>query len=270
MIDKWEQNRGQIYSQKGGWEVGKGITSHGYSLLDDLHGKVSITQLIIMNITGKLPEKRLADFVEGFFICLSWPDPRIWCNKIGVFNAATHSSITAAIASGGLAGDSKIYGAGTAKAVGRFVDLAHQHIVMEKRSVQSFFQTHAYKNGKLFAPGFARPLAKGDERIPAMRRLADHLGYGVGVYLTMLDEMEEYLRQTEGEGQNLAGYFTAFMKDQGFSVQQIEGVAAFAVSGGVYAAYFEYIDQPPHSFLPLRVDDIEYTGPAPREVPDRI
>jgi len=41
MSTNWDQYRGQIYSLKGGWTVGKGIMTHGYSLLDDIHGKCS-------------------------------------------------------------------------------------------------------------------------------------------------------------------------------------------------------------------------------------
>lgn len=270
MAVKWDQYRGQIYSRKGGWEVGKGITTHGYSLLDEIHGKCTMFQVMIMNVTGKLPEKRLADFVEGVYICSSWPDPRIWCNKIGVFSALTGASSTSAIAAGGLAGNSKIYGPGSGISIGPFMDLAYQHIVVEGELVNEFVERHAYKNGQLHAPGFARPLAKGDERVPAMRSLATKLGFGIGPYTKMANDIEDYLNNKAGEGLNLSGYFTAFMKDQGFSIEEIMGISAFAVTGGVYAAYFEYIDQPPHSFLPLRVDDIEYTGPAPREVPDRI
>ena len=39
MID-YERYRGTIFSRKGGWRMGSGIDTHGYSLLDDIHGKV--------------------------------------------------------------------------------------------------------------------------------------------------------------------------------------------------------------------------------------
>jgi citrate synthase len=268
-VMKWDKYRGNIYARKGGWEIGKGIMTHGYSLLDDIHGKCSMFQLMIMNVTGKLPEKRLADMLEGFFICMSWPDPRIWCNKMGVFSAQTKSFVTAAIAAGGLAGDSKIYGPGSGRTVGPFMRLAHQSIVEKKISVGEFIQLHGYRRGKLYAPGFARPLARGDERVPAMRELAERLGYQNGEYMEMANKIEAYLEEKEGESLNLAGYFAAFMMDQGFTDEQIMGVTAISVTGGVYAAYFEYVDQSPNTFLPLKVTDIEYIGPATREVPDK-
>lgn len=270
MSTDWDKYRGKIYSNKGGWTVGKGIMTHGYSLLDDIHGKCSMFQVMMLNITGRLPERRLADLVEGLFITLSWPDARIWCNKMGVFSAMTRTSCTAAIAAGGLAGDSKMYGAGTGKSIGPFMQKAYENIVINKESVESFIDNNCYVNGKLFAPGFARPLAKGDERIPAMRKLAKDLGFNVGPYSKMLDDMEIYLDKKDGEGLNLSGYFTGFMLDQGFTMDEIMGIAAFSVTGGVYAAYFEYIDKSPNSFLSLRVDDIEYIGHKSRKVPKRL
>jgi citrate synthase len=270
MNTNFDKYRGQINSLKGGWTMGEGIITHGYSLLDDIHGKCSMFQVMIMNVTGRLPEKRLADLVEGVYICSSWPDTRIWCNKIGVFCALTKTSPTTAIAAGGLAGNSKIYGPGTGLSIGPFLQKAYDHIISNNDSVGSFIEKQCYKNGSLVAPGFARPLAKGDERIPAMRILQDKLGFDDGPYTLMTRQMEEYLNKKAGEGLNLSGYFTAFMLDQGFNIEEIMGITAFAVSGGVYAAYFEYINQSPNSFLPLRVNDIEYIGPEARKVPKRM
>ena len=102
-----------------------------------------------------------------------------------------------------------------------------------------------------------------------MRRHANELGYSTGPYESLANLVEDYLSAKEGEGLNSAGYFVVFMKDQGFTIEQIMGIAAWAISTGVYASYFEYIDQAPEVFLPLRVDDIDYVGPAIRDVPDR-
>jgi citrate synthase len=265
----YDQHRGKIYSVKGGWRVGSGITTHGYSLLDEIHGRCSVFQVIIMNVTGRLPERRLADFVEGFFVCLSWPDARIWCNKMGTFSAMTRTSATAAVAAGGLAGDSKMYGPGSGPAVDAFLKSAHEYIVEGGGSVENFIDENGYRGGRLYAPGFARPLAKGDERITAMRRYAQELGFEPGVYEKLANQIEDHLALREGEGLNLAGYFAAFMYDRGYSMREAIGISAWSISTGVYASYFEQIDRPPEAFLALQVGDIEYTGPAPREVPER-
>ena len=268
MID-YDKHRATIFAKKGGWRIGTGIETHGYSLLDDILGKCSLFQVMIMNVTGRLPERRLADLVEGLFICSSWPDARIWCNKMGAFSAATRTSPTAAVAAGGLAGDSRLYGSGTGRAINDFAELANFHVRKQGMPVADFVDRYAYKNGKLQAPGFARPLAKGDERIPALRNYASSLGFEPGPYEDLANRIEDCLSQRDGEGMNSAGYFVCFMKDRGFSVEHIMGIAAWSIATGVYASYFEYIDQDPDVFLPLKVADIDYIGPPRRSTPPR-
>ena len=265
----YDKYRGSIHTSKGGWQVGSGIATHGYSLLDDIHGQCSVFQVIVLNVTGRLPERRLADFLEGLFICLSWPDARIWCNKIGAFSAMTRSTATAAVAAGGLAGNSTMYGPGTVPAVDGFLRSAHQFVVKDGGSIEDFISKHGYRGGRLYAPGFSRPLARGDKRIERMRDYAAELGYETGTYETLANDIAAHLGEREGEDLNLSGYFTAFMYDRGYSMQELMGITAWCISTGVYAAYFEQISRPPEAFLSLRVSDINYTGPGPREVPER-
>ena len=54
----WDKNRKTIHSRKGGWKIGDAIYSHGYSLMDDLVGEVSYFQVLVLNITGKLPSQQ--------------------------------------------------------------------------------------------------------------------------------------------------------------------------------------------------------------------
>jgi hypothetical protein len=59
------------------------------------------------------------------------------------------------------------------------------------------------------------------------------------------------------------------MYDREYSMHELMGITAWCISTGVYASYFEQIDRPPEAFLALKVDDIDYAGPAIRDVPDR-
>jgi hypothetical protein len=89
-IDWLDTRRGKIISGTGGWFPGKGVFSHGYSMLDELVGEKSYFQILILNATGKMVSRELAYWVECIYGCLSWPDPRIWCNQIGLGRHCTH------------------------------------------------------------------------------------------------------------------------------------------------------------------------------------
>ena len=82
-VEFWDARRNRIISRKGGWQVGRGVNAGGYSLLDDLALNKGFFEVLYLHVCGRLPERRLARWLEASFICLSFPDARIWCNQIG-------------------------------------------------------------------------------------------------------------------------------------------------------------------------------------------
>jgi citrate synthase len=263
----WERHRGVIRTSKGGWRLGECVTSHGYSLLENLIDDASFFQVMVLNAIGRLPEARLAKWLEATFICMSWPDPRIWCNHIGSLGGTTKSSPVAAVCAGILASDSRMYGPGTALAATEFITEA-----LEKKNagypLDKILEGKNFKPGKkVNIPGFARPIAKGDERVIAMQRVSGTLGFRDGPHLTLAYEIQDFLFEHCGEGLNLAGYMVAFLSDQGLQAKEIYRINSLCVNGGIHACYAEAADRPPESFLPLRCDDIEYTGKEEREIP---
>ena len=263
-----DEYRANIRSRKGGWTIGKGISAQGYSLLDDLLGKASFFQVMMLHVGDRLPEPRLSHWLEATFICLSWPDPRIWCNQMGSYGGATRASPVASICAGVLASESAIYGPGTVMSATRFIVNAVKAI-NHGSTVAEYIEATAKTRLGLKAPGFARPLAKGDERVSAMFRVAEELGFDQGIHIKTALEIEKYLLQNFDESLNLAGYIMAFLSDQGYTDTEIFRIYSLCVNGGIHACYSEAYDQPPDHFLPLRCADIEYTGTAIRKIPSR-
>jgi hypothetical protein len=264
-----DRHRGTILTRKGGWEIGKGISAQGYSLLDDLLGKASFFQVMMLHVGDRLPEKRLGQWLEATFICLSWPDPRIWCNQMGSFGGALKASPAASICAGIMASDSDIYGPGTVIPATRFIVNAVKAINASD-SVADYINSAAKTRLGLRAPGYGRPLAKGDERVTAMLQLAKDLGFDNGPHIETALEIDKYLYQHFDESLNLAGYIMAFLSDQGYSETEIYRIYSLCVSGGIHACYSEAYDQRPDWFLPLRCSDIENTGAKPRSLPEPI
>lgn len=263
---QWDMNRASIRSKKGKWNPGEGVSVGGYSLFDDLFGKSSYFQIVFLHVCGWIPERRVADWVEACFVMLSWPDVRLWPNRIGAIAATVRATPVAGIALGALAADSRIYGPGTAVMSVEFLkDAMREHrsgksakeIVEAKRNPQT---------GKILAPGYIRPLMSGDERVPYLQSYAKQLGLEAGEHLELAYEIDDYLRDTYSEGINFAGYMAAVCLDLGLTPEQSYRVFSMCVAGGVHATYSEWADEPPETFLPLRCDDIDYTGPSPREV----
>jgi len=267
-IEYLNLRRGKIISSTGGWFPGKGVFTHGYSMLDELIGEKSYFQLLILNATGKLVEKPLADWVEAIYGCLSWPDPRIWCNQIGALAGTVRTSVVAATAIGSLAADSRSYGPFTLLDGVSFIQSAYQQHQNGMSAENIVDEITAANRGKPYIVGYIRPIAKGDERLEAMERVSKKLGFTEGKHLLLAYEIEKVLMKKFDEGMNINGYMSAFLSDQGFSPQEVYQMFAAMVASGVTACYLDTYKRPPNTFLPLRCDDIDYQGASRRPVPD--
>lgn len=264
----WDQRHGRILAAKGGWIVGKAVYNQGYSMLDDLVGSASFFQVLALNAIGRLLDRNLADWLEALFICLSWPDSRIWCNQVGSLAGSLRTSPVAAVACGILASDSRMYGPGCMAAASSFIIDALQQSnlgMLPETIITGLPKRH--RDGTPIIPGYARPVATSDERIPAMQRTTVSLGLTTGRHLSLAYDIEKVLQIRHGESMNLAGYSAAFLCDQDFSAQEVSRLLSCWVMSGVHACYAEAIDQPPESFFPLHCADIDYQGKRPRTVP---
>jgi len=262
----WDNRRGVIRTRKGGWIPGEIVHCHGYDMMEDLVGRVSYFQVMILNITGRLPERPLADWMEAYFICNSYPDARIWCNQIGSLAGTTRSSPPVAAGAGILASDSKMYGPGTALAG---IDFFVKAVNNKRRgmSVEDIVKScQRNPKSKPVIIGYARPVAKGDERIEALERVRTKLGFERGEHLTLAFDLDKIMREKTGESMNLLAYVLPFLCDQGYTAREIDRMLSTIVYSGVLACYAEAADQPPEAFFPLQCEDVDYQGPPPREV----
>lgn len=267
IIRQLDQRRNKIISRTGGWFAGKGVYSHGYSMLEELVGYKSYFQILILNATGKLVERHIADCVEAIYGCLSWPDPRIWCNQIGALAGATRTSPVTATVLGCLATESTMYGVLPIADCAQFIQRALKKIQSGLTINQLLEETFATNNGKKYVIGFKRPIAKGDERIATMERVCQSLGIVEGEHLKLAYEIEKILLKEFDESMNIGGYVAALLSDQQFTPDEIYQLLSTLVASGVTACYLDVLKQPADSFLPLRCDDMDYQGVAPRNLP---
>jgi citrate synthase len=265
---EWDKHRHVLIGRKGGWVIGEGVRCHGYDLLNDLVGELSYFQLIVLNALGYIPERRFADWLESAYMCLSWPDPRIWCNRVGALAGSVGGTVAGGTAAGILAGDSEMYGAYSMIKGAKFIQHARQS-VQNGVSIADFVEQEIAKtNGKVKLMGFARPIAKGDERIPVMEKVTLKLGYKTGGHLETAYRIQSYLSEKYGESMNVGGYFCAFFADQGLSGEDVYKISSCMVASGVTSSVIEEYSKKPESFLPLMCDDLLYNGPARRAFPE--
>lgn len=265
----WDSNRGVVRSSIGGWVIGRGVMNRGYEMMNDFVGKLSYMQVVILNVTGRIPERRLADWFEAVHICLSWPDPRIWCNHIGALGGTARVSPLASIIAGTLATDARSYGIKPLLEGLEFIQRAKRDSDSGLSVEEIIKKESARFGGKPLMMGYARPIAKGDERIPALERLRKEKGFPIGDHLALAFQINEYLETTFGETININGYVSAFWSDHGFTPEEAYRIMSLGVASGVAACYTDTRNKPAETFLPLRCEDIDYQGCPERMVPDK-
>lgn len=264
----WDNNRGVVRSSIGGWVIGKGVMNRGYEMMDDFVGKLSYMQVVMFNVTGRIPERALADWFEAVQVCLSWPDPRIWCNHIGALGGSARASALASTVAGILATDARSYGIKPIIEGMEFIQRAKLD-QDSGLSVEEIVKNESARHGgKPLMMGYARPIAKGDERVPALERLREEKGFPMGEHLTLAFAINDHLDKVYSETININGYVAAFWSDHGYTPEEIYRIYPVAVASGVAACYVDTRDKPAETFLPLRCDDIEYKGVDARPVPE--
>jgi len=262
----WDQRNKHIFSHVGHWQAGFDVTIEGYSLMNELMGNVSWVQLIVLNATGRLPSKAVADWIEVSFMGLSYPDSRIWCNQVGAYAGDTNTSVVAAASSAILAADSRAYGGSQT----RYLSMDFQHKALKRyqagESMAEIVKGAKFTRGKPIITGFARPIDREDERLAPFEKARQDLGLELGEHLSFAQALSHYLDEHYGLSMNCGGYAAALLLDQGFTPTEGYRLSAFSVISGAIACYRNLDQQAPNSFLPLKCEDIDYLGPKPRAI----
>jgi len=250
----------------GKWFGGHDTLVRGRWLLSDLLQEISVTQLAVLNITGRLIEPQLANWLEKTVFFTSYPDQRIWCNQLGALAGNGATSPVAAAAAGILAADSKAYGSRAQYlTVHTLENLYRRHAA--GATLGELVAEFPLRNGVPSISGFARPLKIADERLEPMRKFTAELDLADGPYLRFTEILAEHLRRFHQSDVNAAGYACAVLMDQGFSATDVYRIRTSDVLSGVLACYGDLYDCPANAFLPQTCTDVQYEGVARRPMP---
>lgn len=269
----WDNHRGRIESSRGGWKIGQAVYNRGYDKIQELVGNKSYFDIVIFNIVGRIPDPHFSKWLEYMYSCISWPDPRIWCNQVSTLCGTMRTTPVPGACAGILASDSKMYGSGTFPTTGYFIQQALKEYHKGK-SAQQIIDEELAKNSKYTSTpvvaGYARPIASGDERVKRLKQLSARLGMDKGPHETLSEEIHHLVNlKTPQNGINVGGYSVAVMLDYGYSLTEIYRFISMLVLSGAQACYAEAYDNPPESYLPLQCDDIDYIGKPIRQLPNQ-
>jgi hypothetical protein len=248
----------------GAYFPGQGrVIFRGCNLFDDLQD-LSWMSLLLFAITGRIPNPTQSQLFEGIWrLCTSYPDPRIWNNRVAALAGTTRSTAALAISAANAVSEAEIYG-------GRPEIRAMDFLCRVQRKLSAgtdlldIIHTEFKKHRVL--PGYGRPITWIDERIEPLTKFAEQLGISDGVYQTLAFRIETLLIE-EGYRirMNVAALAAAITADQGLSPQEFYRVLVLCFSAGAFACHVDAAEKPEGTLFPLRCSRIDYRGAAPRD-----
>ena len=172
-LEKYEDN---WQTSMGGWFPGEKVVLRGKNVFTELNDR-SWMEYLLFAATGRESPK-IAKLMEGMWvICTSFPDPRIWNNRIAALAGTSRSTGVLATAGALAVTEANIYGARAILGASDFLYRASNELDKNQR-LEDVLVTELRTHRSVF--GFGRPVLDEDERVSPMMNFAKSLGYGNG------------------------------------------------------------------------------------------
>ena len=156
--DNWQTSMGGMLFDEG--EV-SAVLLRGKDIFTELGDKTWVEYLLFA-VTGN-EDPKLARLLEAIWvICTSYPDPRLWNNRVAAFAGTTRSTGHLAVAAAVAVTEASIYGGQPILKVADFLSRAANQL-QQGEQLQHVLDNEISQNGKIY--GYGRPGQDQDERI---------------------------------------------------------------------------------------------------------
>ena len=232
----------------------------------DLHTDLDDQQwmaLLAFAITGRDFSAGQLALMEGLWkLAASYPDPRLWNNRIAALAGTTRSTANLGLAAGLAASDASVLGHRPDLGAFEFIT----RMLAEIRSggdLESLVL--AALDERRVLPGYGRPVRTQDERIDPIMKIANRFGLTGGPHTELAFEIEKVLIKNRRRIRiNIAAVSVALWADQGLSSKEYYYLSTPNFTIGILACHLDASDHPAGSFFPLRCTRIDYEGPQAR------
>lgn len=248
-------NRLQTRVGKAGWGDNR---FRGHAVYAELLGNTTLSQLLALALGVELDADEGA-FLDELAVSSTLADPHIWPLKLTRVAGAYGGSLMTGLASGLLATDGPLMGAG---AVGPAAEWLHQLVQAKPRAeIQSEIRAVLAAGGRL--PGFGVPARRVDERVTAIVSRVEARGRAELPHWAAWAAVIEETRKRSLEP-NLASAFSAAVLDLGFPPNRAAAVMHLCLLACFLGNTVEGVDQHPEQLQRVPSEDLQYCGPARR------
>ncbi|MFT3856072.1 MAG: citrate/2-methylcitrate synthase [Aquabacterium sp.] len=254
-----------LHTRVGAAFPGSRAVFRGHDLHRDLKD-MDWLALCAFGIFGRhVPADQLKLF-SSVWVWTSYPDARLWNNRIAALAGSTRSTPSLAISAGQAITEATIFGRGNEFRAHDFFLKTRKALAETGIPLAEYMTRFLTEGGRL--AGYGRPISSVDERMPLTLDMARRLGLADGPHLALAFEIDAYMVATQRPlRMNLSALLSAFAADFGWSPREFNLLMYTCFLAGMYPCYLEAADQPPQALFAVRCEDVVYEGTAPRAWP---
>jgi len=256
------ENEDRLVTRMGAWFPGERVVFRGKDLHVDL-GNLTWMDLYLYSVTGRRFKESELRVLNAIWTYTSFPDPRLWNNRIAALAGTTRSTGVLGISAATAVSEASIYG--------RRPDIRSIDFLLraQKRRAQgtelaTLVKEELRKHRGIY--GYGRPLIREDERIPHLLRLAAEEGLHDGPYVQLAFDVEQILLTGRWRlHMNYAGLAAGLCADLGFTPRTFYLFLIPVFVAGMLPCFIEASEKSEGAFLPLSCSRIAYEGPHRRD-----
>lgn len=252
---------GILRTRVGACWPGSRAVFRGQDLHHDLRD-IDWLELYVFGITGRRFAPREIKLLHGIWALTSYPDTRLWNNRVGALAGNARSSSVLGLSAAIAVTEAGIYGGGPGI---RAIDF----FVRAGRAVQSEEDLRTFVHKELALRriyGYGRPINSKDERLPALIALVESLELDGGrhyklafvVEKILLAESKPFLKM------NYAALTASLAADLGFTPGQYHLFNILKTLAGMPPCIVEGAEKPEGALFPTPCDGVAYEGVGKR------
>ncbi len=256
------ENEDRLVTRMGAWFPGERVVFRGKDLFNELSHQRWMG-LLLYGITGRLFTDKQIQLFEGIWtLSTSYPDPRLWNNRVAALAGTARSTGALGIGAAVAVSEATIYGGRPVLGAIDFLLRAQKHL--DKGFELADFVNQQLQQNRLIA-GYGRPIIGIDERIEPLTEFAAQLGFRDGPYVELAFQVEEILLKNRFRlHMNVAALAAALAADQGLSEQEYYQYSVLCFTAGMFPCFINERNEPEGTFLPLSCRRVSYNGPPRR------
>lgn len=223
-------------------------------------------ELYMFSITGRRLSKGELKVLQSIWVYTSYPDVRLWCNRVVALTASTRGTAAQGLGAGLAASEAAIYGRQPEIGAADFLSRA-----LKRREagedLEQIVREELARHPRLM--GYGRPVAADfmDERTPFTLAAMEREGIPQGPHLKLAFEIEDALEHILGRRlpMTYSSIVVAIPLDMGLSPLECYLYMQPSFVAGMIPCYLEALKRPSGATFPLRCNAIDYDGQPARD-----